>query len=89
MADGNLYFNRSSCGVIETAEIVAEAAHAELCGVFGHHGRRWGVAGKGRRRRTLGRGSAEQFLGYGSSRIGCAHQRLEVRSRNGLRTSSC
>ena len=49
----------------------------------GRHGRRWGVAGKGRRRRTLGRGSAGQFLGYGSSRIGCAHQRLEVRGRNG------
>ena len=55
----------------------------------GRHGRRWGAVGKGRRRRTLGRGSAGQFLGYGSSRIGCAHQRLEVRSRNGLRTSSC
>lgn len=41
VADGNLYFNRSSCGVVEAAEIVAEAAHAELRGLFGHHGRRW------------------------------------------------
>ena len=41
VADGNLYFNRSSCGVLETAEIVAELAHDELRGLFGHHGRRW------------------------------------------------
>jgi len=41
VADGNLYFNRSSCGVVEAAEIVAEAAHPELRGLFGHHGRRW------------------------------------------------
>ena len=41
MADGNLFFNRSSCGVLETAEIVAEAAHPELCGLLGHHGKRW------------------------------------------------
>merc|ERR1719440_791894 len=41
VADGNLYFNRSSCGVVETAEIVAEAAHEDLCGLFGHHGRHW------------------------------------------------
>lgn len=41
VADGNLYFNRSSCGVVEAAEIVAEAAHSELRGLFGHHGRRW------------------------------------------------
>ena len=41
MADGNLFFNRSSCGVLETAEIVAEAAHPGLCGLLGHHGKRW------------------------------------------------
>jgi len=41
VADGNLYFNRSSCGVVEAAEIVAEAAHPELRGLFGHHGRHW------------------------------------------------
>jgi len=41
VADGNLYFNRSSCGVVDSAEIVAEVAHAELRGLFGHHGRRW------------------------------------------------
>ena len=41
VADGNLYFNRSSCGVVETAEIVAEIAHGGLRGLFGHHGRRW------------------------------------------------
>ena len=29
------------CGVLETAEIVAEAAHPELCGLMGHHGKRW------------------------------------------------
>ena len=41
VADGNLYFNRSSVGVLETAEIVAEIAHREMRGLFGHHGRRW------------------------------------------------
>lgn len=41
IADGNLYFNCSSCGVVETAEIVAEISHDELHGIFGHHGRRW------------------------------------------------
>ena len=41
VADGNLYFNRSSCGVLESAEIVAEIAHDELCGMWGHHGRYW------------------------------------------------
>lgn len=41
IADGNLYFNRSSCGVLESAEIVAEVAHDELQGLFGHHGCRW------------------------------------------------
>ena len=39
VADGNLFFNRSSCRILETAEIIAEAAHPELCGLFGHHGR--------------------------------------------------
>ena len=29
------------CGVLETAEIVAEAAHPELLGLLGHHGKRW------------------------------------------------
>ena len=29
------------CGVLETAEIVAEAAHPELRGLLGHHGKRW------------------------------------------------
>lgn len=41
VADGNLYFNRSSCGVVEAAEMIAEIAHPELCGLFGHHGNRW------------------------------------------------
>jgi iron complex transport system substrate-binding protein len=41
VADGNLYFNRSSTGVVETAEIVAEVAHPEVAGLLGHHGRRW------------------------------------------------
>ena len=41
VADGNLFFNRSSCGVVETAEIVAEIAHAELSGLWGHHGQSW------------------------------------------------
>ena len=27
--------------MLETAEIVAEAAHASLCGLLGHHGKRW------------------------------------------------
>jgi hypothetical protein len=39
VADGNLYFNRSSCGVLDTAEIVAECAHDSLRGMWGHHGR--------------------------------------------------
>ena len=41
IADGNLYFNRSSCGILETAEIAAEVAHPELVGLLGHHGKRW------------------------------------------------
>ena len=41
VADGNLYFNRSSCGVLESAEIVAEVCHDELRGLLGHHGCRW------------------------------------------------
>eukprot|EP00746_Dinoflagellata_sp_MGD_P068866 gnl/MRDRNA2_/MRDRNA2_28277_c0_seq1.p1 gnl/MRDRNA2_/MRDRNA2_28277_c0~~gnl/MRDRNA2_/MRDRNA2_28277_c0_seq1.p1 ORF type:complete len:491 (+),score=73.06 gnl/MRDRNA2_/MRDRNA2_28277_c0_seq1:125-1597(+) len=38
VADGNKYFNRSSCGVVETAEMVAETVSPELLGLFGHHG---------------------------------------------------
>ncbi|GMH97073.1 hypothetical protein TrST_g6948 [Triparma strigata] len=41
VADGNLFFNRSSCTVIETAEMVAEMAHPELAALWGHHGRHW------------------------------------------------
>lgn len=41
VADGNLYFNRSSCCVLETAEITAEIVHPALTGLFGHHGKRW------------------------------------------------
>jgi len=40
VADGNLYFNRSSSGVVESAEIVAEISH-DLAGLWGHHGKRW------------------------------------------------
>jgi iron complex transport system substrate-binding protein len=38
VADGNKYFNRSSCGVMETAEMVAEMCHVDLLGLWGHHG---------------------------------------------------
>ena len=41
VADGNLYFNRSSCGVVETAEMVAEMAWPDLAGLWGHHGKHW------------------------------------------------
>mmetsp|Transcript_35013 Transcript_35013/g.68946 ORF Transcript_35013/g.68946 Transcript_35013/m.68946 type:complete len:489 (-) Transcript_35013:179-1645(-) len=42
VADGNLFFNRSSCGVAEAAEIMAECLwEDELCGLYGHHGRYW------------------------------------------------
>ena len=41
VADGNLYFNRSSCGVVETAEMVAEMARPDLKGLWGHHGKHW------------------------------------------------
>jgi hypothetical protein len=41
VADGNKYFNRSSCGVIETAEMVAEMLHPDLTGLWGHHGERF------------------------------------------------
>uniref|UniRef100_A0A7S2HWQ3 Fe/B12 periplasmic-binding domain-containing protein n=1 Tax=Haptolina brevifila TaxID=156173 RepID=A0A7S2HWQ3_9EUKA len=41
VADGNLFFNRSSCGVVDTAEIVAEMAWPELKGLWGHHGKHW------------------------------------------------
>jgi hypothetical protein len=41
VADGNLYFNRSSCCVVDTAEMVAEMAWPALAGLWGHHGRAW------------------------------------------------
>jgi len=41
VADGNRYFNRSSCGVVETAEMVAEMISPELLGLWGHHGERF------------------------------------------------
>lgn len=41
VADGNLYFNRSSCAVVDTAEIVAEIAWPEIVGLWGHHGQSW------------------------------------------------
>mmetsp|Transcript_28587 Transcript_28587/g.51825 ORF Transcript_28587/g.51825 Transcript_28587/m.51825 type:complete len:480 (-) Transcript_28587:226-1665(-) len=41
IADGNKYFNRSSCGILETAEMVAEMCHEELLGLWGHHGSRF------------------------------------------------
>ena len=39
VADGNKYWNRSSCGVVETAEMTAEMSHPDLMGLFGHHGK--------------------------------------------------
>lgn len=41
VADGNKYFNRSSCGVVETAEMVAEMVSPDLLGLWGHHGERF------------------------------------------------
>jgi iron complex transport system substrate-binding protein len=41
IADGNKYFNRSSCGVVETSEMTAEMAWTELVGLWGHHGKNW------------------------------------------------
>ena len=42
IADGNKYFNRSSvASILGTTEIVAEFAHEELKGMYGHHGARW------------------------------------------------
>lgn len=41
VADGNKYFNRSSCAVVETAEMVAEMVWAPLAGLWGHHGKNW------------------------------------------------
>ena len=41
IADGNLYYNRSSCGVLETAEMTAEMIWPELTGLWGHHGERF------------------------------------------------
>jgi iron complex transport system substrate-binding protein len=40
VADGNLYYNRSSCGVLETAQMTAECIWPELTGFWGHHGQR-------------------------------------------------
>lgn len=41
VADGDKYFNRSSCGVVESAEMVAEMVSEELLGLWGHHGQRF------------------------------------------------
>ncbi|XRB02664.1 iron complex transport system substrate-binding protein [Pycnococcus provasolii] len=41
VADGNKYWNRSSCGIVETCEMAAEMAWPELAGLWGHHGERW------------------------------------------------
>jgi len=41
VADGDRFFNRSSCEVVESAEMAAEMAHPELCGLWGHHGKHW------------------------------------------------
>merc|ERR1719491_2083025 len=41
VADGDRFFNRSSCEVVESAEMFAEMAHSELCGLWGHHGKHW------------------------------------------------
>ena len=41
VADGNRYFNRSSCCVAETSEMVAEMVWPELTGLWGHHGKAW------------------------------------------------
>jgi iron complex transport system substrate-binding protein len=42
VADGNLYYNRSSPRVLEAAEIMAELVwEDELCGLYGHHGAAW------------------------------------------------
>ena len=38
VADGLTYFNRSSPRVVHSAEIVAEALHPELAGLWGHSG---------------------------------------------------
>lgn len=41
VADGNKYYNRSSvASILGTAEMVAEFAHPELRGAYGHHGTR-------------------------------------------------
>ena len=41
VADGDKYFNRSSCCVVETAEMVAEMVWPSLVGLWGHHGNTW------------------------------------------------
>lgn len=41
VADGNRHFNRSSTAVVDSAEIVAECVHPQLCGRWAHHGERW------------------------------------------------
>jgi iron complex transport system substrate-binding protein len=42
VADGNLYYNRSSPRILEAAEIMAEMVwEEELCGLYGHHGAAW------------------------------------------------
>ena len=41
IADGNKYFNRSSCGISITTEIIAEMIYPTLNGLFGHHGNKW------------------------------------------------
>ncbi|KAH8070917.1 hypothetical protein JL721_4834 [Aureococcus anophagefferens] len=39
VADGDRFYNRSSCEVVETAEMTAEMAFPELRGLWGHHGK--------------------------------------------------
>ena len=41
VADGNRFFNRSSCEIVDTCEMVAEMAFPELRGLWGHHGQHW------------------------------------------------
>jgi hypothetical protein len=43
---GNLFYNRSSCGVLETAEMSAEMIWPELIGLWGHHGERYVALGE-------------------------------------------
>ena len=39
VADGDRFYNRSSCEIVETAEMTAEMAFPELRGLWGHHGK--------------------------------------------------